>query len=326
MNSLYPSNGITPPAMPPQIDFNQLLQLRESENLADLNRQTNVLKPRIEAIGSNLTQPTQQPKNIVFNPGITPFQQGTLALRDKDIETRRQLGEGKLDVSKEGLNVKREGLDVTRNLGEKKIETNRQIEEGKLTLADWKAKHPDGKIAISKGGNIVVVNPQTGEAIDTGVSSGTLSDKDKIELAGGEARKTKEVIPGRAPVNATADLPTQQKVGSQLKAQELINTHPEWGKYIKIDPNSGLVIVTPPGNGFFGASGPDKAIYDQINQALYPKSNSTPSVGLISPKVANEDTKLSTQSNVMEKVQRNSKGETRTVVSTDGGKTWVPKK
>ena|SRR5213592_2371474 len=174
--------------------------------------------------------------------------------------------------------------------GQERIDINRS----KQKLADWKAHNPDGKIYAPKGGNVVIINPQTGEATDTGIESGMLSDEERINLTGqkrmeqiskqgeiqkgiqgtkgeqaleqigargGEARETKEVVPGGA--GATSQLPTQQKVGLQLKANKAKQEHPEWSRYINTDPNTGMVEITPPATGYF-SRGPDKAVYDEI--------------------------------------------------------------
>lgn len=343
MNSLYPSGGglgstgarldgpnpnqggITPPMMPPQIDFNQLLQIRESENRDALNRETNVLKPRLNQIADQVVQP-KQPLNYLPPNYISPTDQAKLDVAKRGQDIQEKLGQARVGVSEEGLDVRREGITNQKELGEKRIDTTRQLGEGKLdieqsklNLADWKAKHPNGKIIEVKGGNIQVVDPQTGKTIDTGIPSGTMTEQASITAKGNESRATKATIPGRAPVNSNADLPTQQKVGTQLSAQKIMNEHPEWAKFIKIDPNSGLVIVQPPGGGMMGyGGGPDLGTFSAINQALYPKK--------VEPSVipAKVETKPSTE--VMEKTQRNSAGQTRVVVSSDGGKTWTPKK
>ena len=350
MNSLYPGGGvgatgarldsnpnpyggnITPPMMPAQINFSQLLALRDSENRDALNRETNILKPRLGQIADQAIQSKKPMGSLPPTGMVTSLDQAKLDMQKRGQDIADRNNQGKLGIADEGLDVKREGQGITRDLGQQRIgvqQQNADTNKGKLDLADWKAKNPDGKIIQVRGGNIHVIDPQSGEAIDTGIPSGTMTEQASITAKGNEARQTKTTIPGRAPVNSNADLPTQQKVGGQLKAQELINTHPEWKNFIKIDPNSGLVIVTPPGNAMFGmGGGPDKAVYDEITKALYPKSSATAPVNTPPAKVANVNTKpsIGAGSTMMEKVQKNSKGETRTVVSTDGGKTWVPKK
>lgn len=80
-------------------------------------------------------------------------------------------------------------------------------------------------------------------------------------VRGEEARKTKEVTPGGA--GSTSQLPSQQKVQLQLKANKAKQEHPEWSKYISTDPNTGMVEITPPASGYF-SRGPDKDTYDEI--------------------------------------------------------------
>lgn len=180
-----------------------------------------------------------------------------------------------------------------------------EIARAQQSLNEWKAKNPQGKIYAPKGGNVVIIDPLTGESTDTGIPTGSLSDADRIKLTGekrieqietqgeiqkgiqqtrgeqaleqigargeesleqiaargGEARKTKAVVPGGA--GSTSQLPTQQKVALQLKANKAKQEHPEWSKYITTDPNTGMVEVTPPATGFF-SRGPDKDTYDAI--------------------------------------------------------------
>lgn len=179
--------------------------------------------------------------------------------------------------------------DTKLQQGQQRIDINR----AKQSLADWKAHNPDGKVYAPKGGNVVIINPQTGEATDTGIDSGMLSDEDRINLTGAkrmeqigaqggiqkdiqgtkgaqaleqigargeEARQTKEVVPGGA--GATSQLPTQQKVGLQIKANKAKQEHPEWSRYINTD-QTGMVEITPPSTSYF-SRGPDKATYDAI--------------------------------------------------------------
>lgn len=64
--------------------------------------------------------------------------------------------------------------------GQSKIDISQQHQQ----LDEWKAKNPQGKVYAPKGGNVVIINPQTGEATDTGIPSGTLSDERRIRLTG----------------------------------------------------------------------------------------------------------------------------------------------
>lgn len=178
-------------------------------------------------------------------------------------------------------------LDVSRNReqrlgreGEAKIDIARQ----KQSLSEWKAKNPDGKVIPLKGGNVIVVNPQTGEATDTGVPSGSLSDLERINLTGQqkmeqigaqiqgrkelqssgqedaleriktrgeEQRTTKQTIPGKASGSTSQKgekelSPTQQRANIQNRANQLVVEVPEYSNYIKVDPNTKGILIEEP--------------------------------------------------------------------------------
>ena len=202
-------------------------------------------------------------------------------------------------------------IDTTRDQGQQRID----IEKKKLDLNDWKTKNPQGKIYAPKGGNVVLINPLTGEPTDTGIPTGTLTDKERIELTGAqrieqigatgaeqrktleekqigdlenigargeEARKTKGIAsPGSS---ATSQLPTQQVKAQQLKANQAIRDNPEWKSYISTNAD-GMVEVLPPADGYF-SRGPDKATYDAI--VKYLNAGSTPTVTTKSAKATTE--------------------------------------
>jgi len=108
------------------------------------------------------TKPNQKP-NHVLNI-MSPYEQATIDFKNRELDQKRSLGSEKLDVT-------REGQDQRMNLG-----TERNF------IADFKAKNPGMKIQVSKGGNFVGFDPITGKVIDTGVSSGTMSERDKLDV------------------------------------------------------------------------------------------------------------------------------------------------
>jgi hypothetical protein len=85
----------------------------------------------------------------------------------------------------------------------------------------------------------------------------------EIGATGAEARKTKAVVPGGA--GATSQLPTQQKVAYQLRANKAIQENPDWKDYISTDPNTGMVDIVPPHETWYGGhKGPDDETYKKI--------------------------------------------------------------
>jgi hypothetical protein len=61
-------------------------------------------------------------------------------------------------------------------------EANVEIRRKRLDIYDWKNRHPNMRIVIPKGGNIYGWNPVTGEKVDLGLDSGTLSEAEKYDL------------------------------------------------------------------------------------------------------------------------------------------------
>jgi hypothetical protein len=84
---------------------------------------------------------------------------------------------------------------------------NLKIKQQRADIYDWKAKHPNMKIVFPKGGNIQAIDQTTGQTIDLGVPTGSLSDADKYDLqqtnaiarideTGSQARQTEGVKQG----------------------------------------------------------------------------------------------------------------------------------
>jgi hypothetical protein len=136
-----------------------------------------------------------------------------------------------------------------------------------------------------RGGNVIVVNPQTGEALDTGISSGMLTEEERINLSGEkrleqigaqgterrktqemigdqalerigargeESRKTKQTIPGKAASATSAEdrglSPTQQRAEHQNRVNQLVLEAPELADYVSLDPNTKGVVIEEPYN------------------------------------------------------------------------------
>jgi len=145
--------------------------------------------------------------------------------------------------------------------------------------------------------------------------------RETAAVTGEQARQTRATAPGGS--GTTSQLPTQQKVQLQLKANKAKQEHPEWNKFIKTDA-SGMVEVAPPSTGGMFSTGPDRKTYDAI--IAYMGGESTGTVPSNTPAVTTPKAAPKASTKTIEKVQRNSKGETRTLISKDGGKTWSVKK
>ncbi len=188
-----------------------------------------------------------------------------------------------------------------RNRGQ---ENKVNIEQGKLENAknrtaiyDFKTKNPSAKIIAPKGGNIQIVNPVTGKVQDTGISSGTLSDLDRINLQaedkmlqierqgeitgenigkrGEEARKTRATVPGgaRIPTNASGKPlpPSQVRIQQHDSARQFAAQNPEFSKFIQFGPGQNDFNITAPGENHWydSTNHPSQEQYDQIVSAIY---------------------------------------------------------
>lgn len=197
--------------------------------------------------------------------------------------------------------------------GQQRIDIN----QAKVELARWKAENPQGQIFAPKGGNVTLINRLTGEATDTGIPTGTLSEADRIALTGeqkltqigaegtqkrltagmtgqqamdriaargAQARETKQTVPGKAPGSTSANKPmspSQQKVAQQLRANQALQEHPEWAGYIHQDPNTGMIQVDPPSEPGWFAKGLDvntrNSIINYLNSAPGTSTTNAPS-------------------------------------------------
>jgi hypothetical protein len=182
----------------------------------------------------------------------------------------------------------------------KNNERNANIRQQRADIYDFKSKNPSWKIITTKGGNIQAFNPSTNETKDLGIPTGTLSETDKINLqadvkdeqidrqAGHAVNLEGVKQTGRetlADTNNAAKLlrssysnasgrpltPSQQKNLELRNAQQVINTDPELGKWVKKEPGGGFSITPPgePAGWMSDATGPTKEQYDRLKTAIY---------------------------------------------------------
>jgi hypothetical protein len=159
------------------------------------------------------------------------------------------------------------------------------------------------------------------------------------------AIRVRKTVPGGAGV--TSQLPTQQIKAQQLKANELAMLNERFGDFISQDPNTGMIEIEPPGKNWLGnPTGPTPQEYEYMVQYVTGKTAAdwqaerTKIEGLgkqqtpvapqsPAPPPTKQPAKPQTQAKAprqppMTKVQRNrNTGETRTLYSYDGGKTWT---
>ena len=224
--------------------------------------------------------------------GITPYQQAQLELQKEALGVRERLGSA--------------GIESREKIAGEREETKRDeltIRQQRADVYEFKARNPDAKIITQKGGNVLAINPITGETIRDFGSSGMLSDAERIALEqagsveqirerGREERETEKTrqtgreslqqmrerhareqaefesqLPGK-----TSALPSQQKNAMQMKYNRLINEHPEWRNWISLDAETGLPIIAESGakTGMIGMRDVlSPEIHAQIKAALF---------------------------------------------------------
>lgn len=127
--------------------------------------------------------------HILYDPyeqAVARWGKQTGALKDlSTIEGQTARAEGLPEQRRASAeaNLRRAGVAETAEQRKaREGEANIQLRQRKLDIDEWKAKNPTGKIVMPKGGNVILVNPQSGETTDTGIPTGSLSDADKIEF------------------------------------------------------------------------------------------------------------------------------------------------
>jgi hypothetical protein len=311
MNQIY--GDMTPPDMNQGPDINGLMsqvynmisdehqrQRQHELTLLDRNR-----LPRIAGAiaGQNIGHPggsmgNPQDRNVELGPGA--LEQGKIgisgdksSLSNVDPKLAATLAFDRDKLNTESA-LKKEQIQKTDEYHDSLIDSrnrlgdaSNKIRADRADIYRYKALHPDMKFMISKGGNIFAMNPNGGEAIDTGVDSGTLSDEDKLNILGDQhiseinARGDNATnlqsmrgnqaleqiaarVAGQKDVNAskpTRELPpTQQRVQQSMSAHELVNKHPELAKWVVFN-----------GDGTFSVSKNAPAnVASEINSTIYP--------------------------------------------------------
>lgn len=132
----------------------------------------------------SIAKQARAPMNVVEDKSNkeTKYQRDLLDFKNRELASKDELGQQKVsqtgDLGQQKIDVSREGLKA-------KTEQNKasnKIKEEQIAINDFKAKHPGMKFAIQKGGNFVAQDPLTGKVTDSGVSTGTLTDEDKINI------------------------------------------------------------------------------------------------------------------------------------------------
>jgi hypothetical protein len=184
---------------------------------------------------------------------------------------------------------------------ERNDERKAAIQQQRADIYAFKAMHPNFKFLMPKGGNVQAMDPATGQAHDTGIPTGSMTQLDqmwltqeqaleRISATGEEARETEgvrqtgrmEVVTERGKqardTKATPSgsatgkdlLPTQKKVEEFRRARELANTRPDLAPFIKLGSANEYDLVKPnPGAWTQHGKGPTPQQYSDMVNAVY---------------------------------------------------------
>ena len=234
-------------------------------------------------------------------------------------------------------------------------ERSAKIREDRAAVYRYKTEHPNKKFDFS-GPEVLIADPISGEVINTGIETGSLSDSDKLELQhknrtaeiktggeetrsteetrqdnrkeliplqGEEARKTK-ATPGSSSV-AKPESSSQAKVRRYNAADTFAKTNPNLAKWIKFKKSNEFDVVKPAvksGNwkDTFRGVGPTQDEYNTIVNAIYGSTLPTGGGNSSTPPPTN------TPPNTTPTNKPAIPPEGKIKVSNDGGKTkhWLP--
>jgi hypothetical protein len=261
-------------------DYHERKQMDFQKEL--LNFQSNL---RLQELGKQLAMqkaheaPPAMP-NAIYRPEITPYQQGTLVNNADKNKITKENNEDKNKIAQENADTKKD-------------------------IAD----DPNYAQMRTAGGQVYYIDKKSGHIVDTGVAQGTLTGSQQFankQSLQQEAEGAREHLEGTRQgnrvtnlnirgnqatsniaakgtqdrltrsqfnPNGAANLPSQQLIREKTAANDFINKNPALGKYVTIDPNTGMVHVAQPSTGSslfsFGNSGPSPEEYHQILNALY---------------------------------------------------------
>ena len=259
------------------------------------------------------------------------------ALRRSQIPREERLGregETRLDQAQQRVDILRDKASKNTLTDREKIELQGMIRSGQI---DQQGNIRSGQIEQQGKQRLEQIGATGDERLEQIGAQGR-ERTGQISQAAEEARRTKQVIPGKNLGSTETNKPesaTQTKTRLQLRANEYIQAHPEHSEFVQINPNTGMVDITPPSTNWYGGtSGPDDKTYKEmvlymkggVKTPVEEKTDKTAPVKLPSKNVGSV-VEPPNSGKVLTKTQRNPRtGATRVVESTDGGKTWSVKK
>lgn len=217
MQNIFPNSNLqlgftgNIPAYGGSDPMEQIISRYQNLNPPQQNTQPPRSSNRISQVADKLGQQKPQ-KNTVIKDDMTPFQKQSLSLRSQ-------------------------GLDNTKT----NQEANRALAGQRINIADFKAKNPNKRFIAVKGGNIMAFNPQTGDAEDTGINSGNLTDAERLEITQDNTEKNETT----RQTNRLEVTNTQHGNRMTEKQYDKDNPDDEWSNPVQTfnpDGSAGLLI------------------------------------------------------------------------------------
>jgi hypothetical protein len=240
-----------------------------------------------------------------FNTKLKPIEVGA------NLESEANKEKRLFEYQSEGRKIQQGQLDRQTKRDEelaRSAESRENMQSLRFGLDKWKAENPNGRVVAVRGGNVVLVNPQTGQITDTGVDSGTMTDVDRMNMqvenannleelrqgnrleaiaaSGAESRATRQTP--TAAQSETAESPTARRARLVNKAMDIINQNPAMSEFFQLDTMgrpTGIMTERPGPSGIpFVNRGTDKdehTLYDEARKLFLgesPTNQPTPSI------------------------------------------------
>jgi len=184
------------------------------------------------------------PMNVVFNPGITDFQRGTLAGRTADRASRERIAGGRLDLGREQIGSREDMLDtrgsqVMDQIGARADRTDSQIDRrGEIGSRQIGERAINTDEQIDRRGKITSQQIQDRGRIQEGIQNtrGT-QGLDAIAARGRNAQQLQDT-------KDQTFTPGETKTAQDLAVRQLMSTNPELGSLITIG-TGGKIDISP---------------------------------------------------------------------------------
>lgn len=246
---------------------------REQERMANqinmekdmANFQSNLrLKEMAGALDTQRIAESRKPLNVLPPTGlVTPAMDAQMQM----ISERNKLTD---ENNRMRNQIAQQNADTRRYLGEETLDTRRDI-AGQNNETRTNIANSNNQSRAVRQDDQQAANLERDAARQTGRENiqNTRGQQiiKQIQERGNQDRLTKGT-----PTPNTSNSETQRLAGEKQRANQFRNENPNLAQWVNLDPNTGMVTVTPPSNRtslFGGATGPTEDEYHRILGAIY---------------------------------------------------------